>query len=181
MTETRTETELFVAYLDGDSAAFEQLFARVGPKLLRLIARDFRHRQHAEELVQETFVRAIRAGRDFQRDRPLMPWLVTIALNVRREASRRQRRRPRADDGQAPESLAAPPERWDQQYDAQRTVHRAMKSLPESQRVVIELHWFAGLSFSEISQTLGIQLSAAKVRAHRGYKSMRTHLEAREK
>ena len=173
-----TETELFVAYLDGDSTAFTTLFQRVAPKLMRVMRRGLPGHHRAEELVQETFLRAIRSGPDFDRSRPLLPWLFTIALNVRREAARRTRRRPNTDTETAPDILPARSDNWARDYDARRQIDRALATLLESQRSVIELHWFGGLGFTEVAEVLGIRLSAAKVRAHRGYKAMRAHLES---
>lgn len=173
-----SETELFIAYLDGDTDAFSTLFQRVAPKLMRVMYRGLPASFPADELVQETFLRAIRSGRDFDRSRPLLPWLFTIALNVRREAARRSRRRPNTDTETTPDTLPARSDNWARAYDARRQIDRALATLPESQRSVIELHWFGGLAFSEVAEVLGIRLSAAKVRAHRGYKAMRAQLES---
>src|SRR5690606_37416143 len=56
-------------------------------------------------------------------------------------------------------------------------VRQALAQLPEAQREVIILHWFEGLSFGEIAETVGAGRSAVKVRAHRGYKRMRELLD----
>ena len=55
-------------------------------------------------------------------------------------------------------------------------VQRALADLPEGQRTVISLHWFDGLSFGEVADVVGINLSAVKVRAHRGYKALKSSL-----
>lgn len=56
-------------------------------------------------------------------------------------------------------------------------VRAALERLPESQRSVIQLHWFDGLSMAEVADVVGASVSAVKVRAHRGYKALRAALE----
>ncbi len=62
--------------------------------------------------------------------------------------------------------------------ETQDQVRQALARLPESQRAVIQLHWFDGLSMSEVADVVGASVSAVKVRAHRGYKVLRAALEA---
>ncbi len=170
---SRTDEELFRAYLAGDAAAFDALFRRYAPRLLRLFRRAVWRPQDAEELVQETFLRAHRAAADFREGQPLRPWLMTIALNLRREYQRRKARRPEApldidgrrDPAYTPRDL--------ERSEAARRVRRALDALPPNQREVIELHWLAELPFPEVARAVGASLSAVKVRAHRGYKRMR--------
>jgi RNA polymerase sigma-70 factor (ECF subfamily) len=61
--------------------------------------------------------------------------------------------------------------------ETREQVREALDRLPESQRTVIQLHWFDGLSMSEVADVVGASVSAVKVRAHRGYKVLRTALE----
>lgn len=55
----------------------------------------------------------------------------------------------------------------------QRAVQRALLQLNDSQREVVVLHWYEGLSFPEIAEMLGATTSAVKVRAHRAYQELR--------
>lgn len=175
--KTASDQELFVAYVDGDAEAFTELFTRLAPQLLRLFRRDLWRPQDAEELVQETFLRAHRASADFDPAKPLRPWLFTIALNLKREYIRRKARRPEAPlelDGRRDPSYES--DAMDKR-DAAKQVQKALDALPDDQREVIELHWLAEMPFSEVAHTVGASLSAVKVRAHRGYKRMRLALE----
>jgi RNA polymerase sigma-70 factor (ECF subfamily) len=56
-------------------------------------------------------------------------------------------------------------------------VRKAVEQLDDKSREVIELHWFEGLSFKEISHVTGVGVSALKVRAHRTYKKLREALK----
>ena len=59
----------------------------------------------------------------------------------------------------------------------ERQVRQALAKLPEAQREAIVLHRFEGMSFSEIAQVVGLSESAVRVRAHRGYETLRGLLE----
>ncbi len=176
-----TDAALFQAYVAGDAAAFEELFRRYAPILTAIMRRDVWRHQDADELVQDTFLHAHRAAADFDTARPLRPWLMTIAFNLKREYFRRKGRRPEASlelDGRRDPAHVP---RIDEQRDALNQVRRGLDALNESQREVIELHWFAGLSFPEVAVAVGASESAVKVRAHRGYKAIRALLNEEEK
>ena len=178
--DERTDEELFAAHVAGDSDAFRELFARYAPLVRRLIARDVRRAQEAEELVQDTFLHLHRSAGDFRQGALLKPWLVTIALNLKREHFRRKARRPEAPlelDGRRDPAVEQP--RVLEARDAKRHVDEALAAMPENQREVIVLHWFGGLSFPEVAKVVGASVSAVKVRAHRGYERMRAMLQGR--
>jgi len=178
----RTDEECFRAYVeDGDRAAFTELFRRYAPILRALMARDVRQRPVVEELVQDAFMHLHRSAADFRQGSKLRPWLMTIALNLRRERRRRQIRRPETQlelDGRRDPAVWQPPVL--EQRDAARRLNAALAALPEGQREVIELHWFGGLSFREVGAAVGASTTAVKVRAHRGYQKMKSFLGRRE-
>jgi RNA polymerase sigma factor (sigma-70 family) len=168
-----SDEELMAAYVAGDSAAFEELFRRYAPALLRVIGRQLSSPGEAHDLVQQTFLQLHRARRDFKPGARLRPWIFTIALNLKREHFRRLRRRPEAplelDGRNDPATPPVSPER----AENERAVRRALDQLPPDHREVIVLHWFEGLSFPEVSAIVGASVSAVKVRAHRGYVALR--------
>jgi RNA polymerase sigma-70 factor (ECF subfamily) len=172
-----SDEELMRAYQsEDDAAAFDELFARFAPVLLRVMQRQLRSPEEANDLVQQTFLQLHRARQDFRADAKLRPWLFTIALNLKREHFRRLKRRPESElvlDGHGDPGVR---EGNVDRYEAAKTLAYAMKQLPEAQREVIELHWFGELSFNEIATLVGASLSAVKVRAHRGYATLRETL-----
>jgi RNA polymerase sigma-70 factor (ECF subfamily) len=172
----RTDEELMAAYISGDKAAFRELFQRYAPLLQRAMARDLRTPEEASDLVQQTFLHLHRSRLDFEPGRKLKPWIFTIALNLKREFFRRSRRRHETslDDERAPEPFEGP--RGQERSDAARETMRALAELPAEHREVIELHWFAGLSFPEVAEAVGSTVAAVKVRAHRGYVALRARL-----
>ena len=142
------------AYIAGDKAAFRELFTRYTPLLQRAMARDLRSTEEANDLVQQTFLHLHRSRLDFEPGRKLKPWVFTIALNLKREFFRRSKRRHETslEDDRVAEPFEGP--RGQERSDAARETARALSSLPAEHREVIELHWFAGLSFPEVAEAV---------------------------
>jgi RNA polymerase sigma-70 factor (ECF subfamily) len=159
-------------HVAGDAAAFRELFERHAPALERLLLRDLSDKEEARDLVQQAFLQLHRARLDFDPNKRLKPWLYTIALNLKREHFRRRKRRPERPDSDAADRVPTAP-RGQEQTEARRSLGWALARLPADQREVIELHWFAELSFAELAESIGISVAAAKVRAHRGYLQLR--------
>ena len=132
-------------------------------------------RHDAEDLVQETFLRAFGAWMDLRRPKKVEPWLATICLNLARSSFRTRARRPsevplegwmveprsRAD----PESLAI------QRIDREE-LYRAMRELPEEQRVAITLVDLSGLSTHEAAEAMGSPRGTVLSRLHRGRRAL---------
>ena len=173
MTAAPSDEELMAAYVGGDRSAFAELFRRYAPRIQRLMQRDLGGAEEAHDLVQQTFLQLHRARRDFRAGAKLRPWLFTIALNLKRQHFRRLGRRPEtslsSEDGMEPAAPRGNPE--SRVGDVQ--LRAALLRLPEAQREVIVLHWFEGLTFREIAETVGASQPAVKVRAHRGYNTLR--------
>lgn len=162
---------LMEAYQQGDSGALRTLFKRYAPLILAIGRRHLRNETMAQDLVQQTFLRLHTARKDYKAERKLHPFLLTIAMNLVRDEWRRQKRRPT-------ESLAHEPAVHDDSYDPDRqaqlrALQNALSSLSESDRLVIELHWFQDRDFPEVAEILGISQGAARVRAHRANNRLR--------
>ena len=175
---TRSDEELFAAYRAGDRAAFQELWTRYAPALCRLMRKQVRRSEDVNDLVQQTFLQLHRARNDFREGARLRPWLYTIALNLRREYWRRMGRR-RESPVELDERMLPTVEQADiVAKENAAAVRKALSTLSDGQREVIELHWFEGFSFPEVAQIVGASLSAVKVRAHRGYKVLKAELRA---
>jgi RNA polymerase sigma-70 factor, ECF subfamily len=175
------------AYAGGDERAFLRLFASLAPKMYGFFLRSFADRTICDELLQTTFFRVHRARRSYRPEQPLRPWIFTIAAHVRRDELRR-RRRLREDPGE--EALAAAEEAGalergpdvERAVDERDTVERlrvALAALPESQRVVIHLHRYEGMTFAEIASVLSTSEVAVRGRAFRAYAQLRKQLADR--
>jgi len=170
----RSDEELMAAYVAGDHTAFAALFRRYAPMLLRLMHHRINRRQDADDLVQQTFLQLHRSRHDFRAGAALRPWLFTIALNLRfqyfRESGRRRETMLDAATIQSARTILDAPQDG---VDHSQEIKLALTKLPSDQREVIVLHWLEGLSFAEVSRAVGASVNAVKVRAHRGYISLR--------
>ncbi|MGF1464589.1 MAG: RNA polymerase sigma factor [Sandaracinaceae bacterium] len=173
-----TDEQLMAAYLEGDAGAHRALFERLSPTLLAVARRHLRDAAEAEDVVQRTFLQVHRARFDFRPGAKLRPWVFTIAMNLVRDIHRkRKRHRETPLPAEGRREPAVEPLGFERKEEA-ALVRRALASLPRDQREAIQLHWIEERPFSEVASIVGASVSAVKVRAHRGYKKMRTWLEA---
>lgn len=171
----KTDEELMSAYVAGDATAFRRLFERHAPLLLRVARAASMSEADGRDLVQQTFLQLHRARFDFHQGDRLRPWLFTIAHNLKRDHLRRRARWRLTEldmEAHAEEGARGAGELLEGARDAQR-VRGALEQISPEQRQVISLHWFAGASFPEVAAALGVTVSTAKVRAHRGYNRLR--------
>lgn len=176
--DASSEESLMAAYASGDARAFEELFARLAPRVHAFFLRAFRNTTVAEELMQVTFFKLHKARATYRSGLPLRPWLFTIAARVRGDERRRRTQRPEDeldDDLEIPQpSSGAPPqEEALMERDLIVRVRAALDGLPESQRVVLQLHRYEELTFAQIAGVLGTTEGAVRVRACRAYESLR--------
>ena len=132
-------------------------------------------RQDAEDLVQETFLRAFRAWVDERRPKKVEPWLATICLNLARSGYRSRSRRPLEVPFE--EWMVEPHPRVDPESRAiaeieREQLYRAMRELPEEQRVAITLVDLSGLSTYEAAEVMGTPRGTVLSRLHRGRRSL---------
>jgi RNA polymerase sigma-70 factor (ECF subfamily) len=177
------EEALMAAYCAGDRLAFEQLYALLGPKLHGFFMRSFNDEAVAEDLLQTTLLKLHRARGDFRDGRPLRPWVFSIAARVRLDELRKRRHPTEeldeerlADAEEGPDLPESAGPQALESADRASQVRTALAALPESQRVIIHLHRFEGLSFAEIAAALKTSEGAVKLRAFRGYERLRKQL-----
>jgi len=178
----RSEEELMCAYVAGDRAAFSQLFDGLAPRLMSFFRRTVAQQAVAEDMLQATFLRVHAARESYRMGAPLRPWLFTIAARVRIDELRRRYRLPASADAEELERIADsesspdPGESIDQSA-RDLSVRRAIDRLPASQRTVVHLHRFEGMTFGEIGQVLGAKEGAVRIRAFRAYATLREQLK----
>ena len=152
ITDTETSQKLYETYC-----------MRVYSYLMTL-ARD---RDLAEELTQETFCRALAAGRSFRGDSDAFTWLCAIAKNLYHDELRRHARR---TDAAVPEELPdtdAGPGDIAADRDASFRIHMILHAMEEPYKEVFELRCFGELSFRQIGTIFGKTESWARVTYHR--------------
>jgi RNA polymerase sigma-70 factor, ECF subfamily len=166
----------------GDEDAFHAIFKRYGRPILSFINELVRDRELADELAQETFVRAYRNLGALQDEMRLSTWLFGIARNVAREAGRQTRKDERKVGLDEPESLSLSalgplPEGAMLDRELNQTIRTALAELDEDKRLVFSLKIFHEKSYEEISAITGHSIGKLKTDLHRARAQMRKRLE----
>ena len=150
-----------------DANAFEALYRRYARPVFGLALRRLGDRMNAEDAVQETFAAIWRSARTYRPERGAgAPWLYAVARNAIVDRGR-ARTEPPGEEPELPSDEPTPAERAETSYTAWR-VHRALETLPENEREVIELAYYGGLSQSEVADYLNIPLGTVKTRTRSG-------------
>jgi RNA polymerase sigma-70 factor (ECF subfamily) len=170
-----TDEDLLGRVANGDRDAFGHLYTRYARAVLGLAIRRLGDRGRAEDATQEAFASVWRAARTYRSDRgPVAPWLYAVARNAIADRGR-VRLEPPAEPVDMPADEPGPPEHAEQSWLAWR-VHRAMETLPDSERAVLELAYWSGLSQSEISERLAVPLGTVKTRTRSGLRRLADEL-----
>ena len=174
-----TDEDLLARVADGDRDAFGDLYQRYARAVLGLAMRRLGDRGRAEDAAQEAFASVWRAARTYRRDRgPVAPWLYAVARNAIADRGR-ARVEPPAEPLDSPSVEPGPDDQAEQSWIAWR-VHRALETLPDSERAVLELAYWRGLSQSEIAAKLAIPLGTVKTRTRAGLARLADELEGEE-
>ena len=154
----------------GDEGAFRELYSRYTPRLYRIVINLLDgQEQEAEDVVQETWLRAAVALRGFRWGSSLSTWLAAIALNRAREILRTRKRW----YGDMPDDVPQAPARYADRIDLQRAVDQ----LPVGYRSVFELYDVEGYSHEEIARRLGIAAGTSKSQLFHARRALRALLE----
>jgi RNA polymerase sigma-70 factor (ECF subfamily) len=166
-----------------DGSLFEQVALPFLPDCHAFALSLARHRHDAEDLVQETFLKAQRAFHSFTPGTNAKAWLFTILRRLHIDRYRRQRIRPVAVAGDEIEERAARPalpRDEDLPWDAlpSDAVGEGIEALPERFRLAVRLRDLDGLSYREIAEVLDVPEGTVMSRLHRGREYLRRHLVA---
>jgi len=178
------EPALVRAAQQGDAAAFTDIVRRYQKAVYRVAYGLTRNAADADDLAQETFVRAWRALDRFRPDEPLYPWLSRIAINLSYSLFRRRKRRPETSI----EPLIEAGRQWAGEEDPERDAeHRerdakiaeSFGELKEDHRAVLVLRVVEGLSYEEIARTLNVPVGTVMSRLSRARSELRAGLKSR--
>ena len=177
--ETVGEARIVAQALAGSQSAFEQIVRRYQRPIISLISRMTGDRALAEDLAQETFVKAFRSLAAFDTTRRLSSWLFRIAHNTAIDAMRRARP-PQVPIETVPSAADAPDEPPDpvERQELGHALEAALDTLRPDQRAAIVLRYENGLSFDEIGTILGVPEVTARSHVHRARKELARLLTA---
>ena len=172
---------------DGDSEAFRALVERHGRAVHRLAYRMTGSAQDAEDVVQETFLKAYRQLPRFESRANFGTWLHRIAVNCSIDLIRA---RPHRETGhgdadleqfgaslESTDATGTSPERLMLSAEVQQRIGDAMSGLSRMERAAFMLRHFEGRTIEEISQSLGLKTNATKHSIFRAVRKVRTALE----
>ncbi len=190
------DVQLMLAVQRDDASAFEELLLRYQGRVLSLLRHIVGHRDLAEDLTQDVFLRVFRARQSYQPGAKFSTWLFTIAHNVALNSLRSQKRRPEVQLGisrhhDAPEddtlimaedsilaSSGAIPTKRLERLETRQMVQLALNALNERQRMAILLQKFEGMDYAEIAQVMEMTPQAVKSLLCRARLSLRDILQA---
>jgi RNA polymerase sigma-70 factor (ECF subfamily) len=178
---TDAEAQLVRTAQEGNREAFEQLVRLHADRLYAVVIRVVGDRHEAEEVVQETFLRAWRSLGRFEGRSQFFTWLYRIGVNEAKRTHERRGARPASaplDDapGQAADERLAPHARAEAQ-DLRHALEAAIMELPMDYRMPLVLRDIEGLSTAEAARVMDLGEAAFKSRLHRARLAVRAAVE----
>ncbi|MFI4860704.1 MAG: RNA polymerase sigma factor [Phycisphaerales bacterium JB063] len=172
----------------GDREAAGDLVRRYQGMVRGFLRRVCYDRDAADDLAQETFVRALKYAHRFDPKYPMRTWLLTIARRLSINHGQKAKRRrgvPGVEAVRLEDPKAAHPpietERAERVALSSKLLDAALKRLSEPQRLAIVMHYQQSMPLDEIATVLEMPVGTVKSHLHRGRKRMRELLEPREK
>jgi RNA polymerase sigma-70 factor (ECF subfamily) len=169
--------DLVTAAREGDRDAFDEIVRRTYVDTYTLAVRLTASEEDARDVVQEAYLRAWKGIRRFRGDAQFSTWMYRITANTAATVSskRRRQRTVHIDEVADPveTEIALHPELATENSELMAQLSAALQELPPRLRALVVLKDVYGLSHEDIADELGISVTAAKVRLHRGRKRMR--------
>jgi len=180
VTSRPSDEQLFAEHQAGKPGRFNEIVRRYAPELYRFLVRFTGDPVAAEDILQETFLQVYQSADRFDPDRPLRPWLFTIAANKARDWLRAQKRRPEVSldaviNEQVDEPVrfveifgdnrASPPEQVDAAEQRQR-VEQIVQAMSPKLREVLVLGYFHRMPYRQIAEVLRVPVGTVKSRLH---------------
>lgn len=177
MGESELDQALVERVQKGDKRAFDLLVRKYQHKIVSVITRYVSDWSEAQDVAQESFIRAYRAIAAFRGDSAFYTWIYKIAINTAKNHLVSKGRRPPIGDiaiedavlydGSAQLRDRATPERELLRQEIEQTVFSTVEDLPEELRTAITLREVDGLSYEEIAETMNCPIGTVRSRIFR--------------
>ena len=177
--ETPTDMEIVRRVQAGDAEAFGELVNRYSGRIYALALAMVRDAQRAEDVTQETFIRAYEHLGGFRGASAFGTWLYRIALNECLTFLNKQRANNQLSIDEADAEMVNKLE-GDSYFsgdETQRLFQKALHTLPDKQRIVFNLKYFQEMKYEEISEILGTSVGALKASYHHAVKKIESFLK----
>lgn len=159
------DLELVERFQKGDEAAFNELVHRYKDKVYWTARRFLRDHDEADEVVQQSFLKAYKGLKTFRSDSGVFTWLYRITVNTALNVLRKQRAREFLGIDELTSESGPESDRPDEQYERREEkalVEEAIRRLPEKQRAVFVLRFYDQLSYEEIAEILNTSVGGLK-------------------
>ena len=175
-----TDGELLARYAEGEEAAFREIVNRYKNGLYAFLRMFLNRRELVEDIFQETFLQLFSSRESFDTNRPLRPWLFTIAANKAKDALRKWQRKNAVPIGTMTDSeelsfddmlnsvssdRTMPYEQLQKDETALR-VRRIISDMPENLREILVFAYFNRFSYKQMAEILSIPIGTVKSRLH---------------
>jgi RNA polymerase sigma-70 factor (ECF subfamily) len=163
---------LMSGYQQANEDAARALIESVSPVLLRYFRVQESSRRHAEDLLQETWMRVHTARHAYRRGEPVLPWIFAIARHTRLDRYRKVRR-VEGHEVQVdilPQTASSP---HHETASPAPDLDALLATLPASQREVIVMLKITGMSIEEVARATASTVGSVKQKAHRAYEKLR--------
>jgi RNA polymerase sigma-70 factor (ECF subfamily) len=172
-----SDEKLAVLAAKGDREAVSALVQRHSRSLYSFIQRYHPGRDDCDDLLQETWIRALAGLGRFDPKKRFSTWLFQIALNLCRDPARRDQVRARFRKGLQEILNGTAGVTTEEKVDAMKAME-AVETLPQEQKEVLLLRYYHGLPEAEVSEILGCPAGTVKSRLHQAIKALRIKLKA---
>jgi RNA polymerase sigma-70 factor (ECF subfamily) len=172
-----TDRDLIIRSRRGSNDAFGELVTRYQSGVFNVCYRILHNRVDAEDLAQETFMRAYNRLQTFDIERKFGPWIRRVAANLCLNYLKTRKVTVELDDERDADKSQRPEKQVEVKEGAER-VRGALASLPAHYRVVVELRHYQDMSYGEIANELNIPLSDVKSHLFRARKLLAEKLHA---
>lgn len=172
-----TDVELVEGALGGSEPAFRELVRRYERLVFGIIVRLLGNPSRAEELAQDTFVKAFRALHTYDRARKFSAWLLKIAHNVAIDELRRYTPETTELDPRIADTGRPTPHRIAEQRELAAALKTAMDRLRPEYRELVALKYEQQLGYDEISEITGLPAGTVKSSLHRARKELAEYME----
>ena len=182
---------LMLAFKTGDARAFSTLVTRHRGSVFNFILRYTNHRQRAEDLLQETWLKVVRSSSEYQPKARFTTWVFTIARNLCVDSARKESYR-KTDSLDAPaaggeegdrvlgdlvqDEQGSSPDRAAHNVRLRPLLEKALQALPDEQREVFLLREYHGVGFKEIAEVTGVNENTVKSRMRYALEGLRKKL-----
>lgn len=187
--EALEETELVQLAKQGHRDAFRCLIQRCNQKLFRLARGILHNESDAEDVLQDSYVRAFAKFESFRGESGILTWLTRITINEARGRLRARRAKVELDEIEFAQNegahvylfpsgqLSSNPEADAARAQIRRAIEQAVDQLPQSYRMVFIMRDLNGQTVEETSAALGLKAATVKTRLHRAHRLLREALE----